>query len=167
METKSRMDKTNVIAEVFIIVGAVGLLLMTAIIGWQVYGRYVLNQSPDWSEQSALVLMIWYVCFASAAGVKEGFHIRIVAFENAASAKIAFVMRCISNLVICACGLAMAIWGTELVIGTWTHIVPTLGISRGAVYLALPISGFFIAFFSLEKLIQDKVNNVSSTQEDV
>ncbi|HWM28732.1 MAG TPA: TRAP transporter small permease subunit, partial [Woeseiaceae bacterium] len=49
----------------------IGLLLMTLIIGWQVFARYVLNDSPAWAEQAALLLMIWYVMFAAAAGVRE------------------------------------------------------------------------------------------------
>jgi len=44
------------------LLSAIGLILMTLIVGWQVFGRYVLNQSPDWSEQAALALMIWYIC---------------------------------------------------------------------------------------------------------
>jgi hypothetical protein len=51
--------------------GAAGLVLMTAIIGWQVFGRFVLGSSPSWAEQAALILMIWYVFFAAAAGVRE------------------------------------------------------------------------------------------------
>ena len=45
-----------------------GLLLMTGIVAWQVFARYVLNASPAWAEQAALLLMIWYVFFAAAAG---------------------------------------------------------------------------------------------------
>jgi TRAP-type C4-dicarboxylate transport system permease small subunit len=63
--------------------GAAGLVLMTAIIGWQVFGRFVLGSSPAWAEQAALILMIWYVFFAAAAGVREGFHIRILALQSA------------------------------------------------------------------------------------
>ena len=58
-------------------VASIGLLLMTAIIVVQVFSRYVLNDSPVWAEQAALLLMIWYVFIAAAAGVREGFHIRI------------------------------------------------------------------------------------------
>ena len=60
---------------------------MTGIIGWQVFGRFVLNSSPSWSEQAALMLMIWYVFLAAAAGICEGFHIRITLFEDSLSAK--------------------------------------------------------------------------------
>ena len=62
--------------------GALGLVVMTAIVGWQVFGRFVLDSSPSWTEQASLVLMIWYVMFAAAAGVYEGFHIRIALIEE-------------------------------------------------------------------------------------
>ena len=61
---------------------AVGLVAMAVIVIWQVFGRFVLDSSPSWTEQAALVLMIWYVMFASAAGVHEGFHIRIALLKG-------------------------------------------------------------------------------------
>ena len=53
------------------------LVLMTIIITVQVFGRYVLNASPVWAEQAALLILIWCVFMAAAAGMREGFHIRI------------------------------------------------------------------------------------------
>ena len=70
------------LSRLLIAFGAIGLLAMTAIIGWQVFGRLVLNSSPSWTEQASLILMIWYVMFAAAAGVYEGFHIRIALLEE-------------------------------------------------------------------------------------
>jgi len=62
--------------------GSVGLVLMAIIVGWQVFGRFVLQSSPSWTEQASLVLMIWYVMFVTAAGVYEEFHIRITLLEE-------------------------------------------------------------------------------------
>ena len=78
---------THASADILVKTAAIGLVAMTLIAGWQVFGRYVLNSSPSWSEQAALTLMIWYVSLAAAAGVREGFHIRIAAVENAVGAK--------------------------------------------------------------------------------
>ncbi|MBX2848463.1 MAG: TRAP transporter small permease [Acidiferrobacterales bacterium] len=158
---------THKLANLFIVIGAIGLLIMTAIVSWQVFGRYVLQESPDWSEQTALVLMIWYVLFAAAAGVREGFHIRIEAFEKALPKAVGNAMRLFANVVVGLCGVAMLIWGTQLVIGTWPHVVPTLGISRGAVYIALPISGALIALFSVERIILDLSKRSNNRQETV
>jgi len=128
---------------------------MTFIIGWQVFGRYILNSSPSWSEQAALTLMIWLVFLAGAAGVRDGFHIRIIAVENALSQSRRKAMRKMSHMIVGLCGLAMLYWGAELVIRTWSHVIPSLGLPRGVAYLGIPISGALIALFSIEKILWD------------
>ena len=157
---------TNTAANIFITAGAFGLFAMTIIIGWKIFGRYVLGSTPNWAEQSALVLMIWYVLFAAAAGVREGFHIRIVALENALSLNYQKKLRVFGDIVVGVCGVSMLVWGSQLVIGTWSHTVPTLGIPRGAVYLALPIAGSLIALFSLERIVEEFVSDTSINKEN-
>ncbi|MDJ0921861.1 MAG: TRAP transporter small permease [Henriciella sp.] len=130
-----------------------GLVIMTLIIGWQVFGRYVLNASPAWSEQAALVLMIYYVLFAAAAGVREGFHIRLSMVADRIEGWPGQAMRIAAHGVVCLFGIAMAFWGAELVARTWAHDIPTLGLPRGFAYLPLPISGGLIAFFAAEHML--------------
>jgi TRAP-type C4-dicarboxylate transport system permease small subunit len=135
-------------------VGAAGLVAMTGIVGWQVFGRYVLNSSPSWSEQASLTLMIWYVSFAAAAGVREGFHIRILAVQNAAPPKLRDALKTVADLAVGALGVAMAVWGGELVGRTWSHEIPTLGLPRGVAYLPLPIAGALMTLFALERILE-------------
>jgi TRAP-type C4-dicarboxylate transport system permease small subunit len=130
-----------------------GLLIMTAIIGWQVFARYVLNASPAWAEQAALLLMIWYVMFAAAAGVREGFHIRIAVVENALPVGAQKLVRTLAHLLVALFGLAMLVWGTELVRETWEHDIPTLGLPRGVAYLPMPLSAILIVAFSIEHIV--------------
>lgn len=145
---------TRVAADLLVKAAAFGLVLMTVIVGWQVFGRYVLNSTPSWSEQAALTLMIWYVALAAAAGVRQGFHIRIVALEEAVSPSVRKWMQIISNSIVGLCGAAMFLWGGELVLRTWSHVVPSLGIPRGLTYLALPLSGALMALFALEQVLE-------------
>lgn len=163
MKTLAKL--THHAANVLLYAAAGGLVLMTVIVGWQVFGRYVLNSSPSWSEQASLTLMIWYVAFAAAAGVREGFHIRIVAVEAAVSPRLAKGMRLASNLVVMLCGIAMAVWGGELVARTWTHVIPSLGISRGFAYLGLPIAGVLIVLFGFERILEELSNENRETEE--
>lgn len=114
----------------------------------------MLNASPSWSEQASLVLMIWYVSFAAAAGVKEGFHIRISALVNALPAGPQKLINIGAQLVVALVGVAMAVWGGELITRTWEHVIPTLGIPRGAAYLPLPVSGALITLFALENILE-------------
>jgi len=133
----------------------IGLLIMTAIIAAQVFARYVLNDSPAWAEQAALLLMIWYVFIAAAAGVREGFHIRIAVFADSLPQKIRHVVLVIGHAVVVAFGIAMAYFGVELSIATWQHVIPTLGISRGYAYIPIAISGVLITGFAIEQLIAE------------
>ena len=158
-----RLKRVNAAASALLLrAGAIGLVAMTAIIGWQVFGRYVLNSSPSWAEQTALLLMIWYVFFAAAAGVREGFHIRILAMEALLPERGRRIMRLLAHLVVGACGVAIAIWGSELVARTWGHVIPTLGLSRGFAYLPLPLSGVLIAFFTVELILEDAAGQRSA-----
>jgi TRAP-type C4-dicarboxylate transport system permease small subunit len=139
---------------------------MTAVVAWQVIGRYILSSSPSWTEQAAQVLMIWFAFLAAAAGVREGFHIRIVALEEAVGPRVRRVMQATGSLVVAACGLAMLVLGGELVLRTWSHTVPSLGIPRGLAYLGLPISGALIFAFALEKLVAPEAGVASSEARD-
>jgi TRAP-type C4-dicarboxylate transport system permease small subunit len=150
---REAINKASLAASRLLIgIAAAGLIAMTLIIGWQVLGRYVLGASPSWSEQAAQVLMIWFAFLAAAAGVREGFHIRIVALEEAATPRIRRAMQIMASLVVGGCGLAMLVLGGELVIRTWSHTIPSLGLSRGVGYLGLPISGGLILVFALEQM---------------
>ncbi|MEM8981783.1 MAG: TRAP transporter small permease [Pseudomonadota bacterium] len=141
----------------------IGLLVMTAIIALQVFARYVLNDSPAWAEQAALLLMIWYVFIAAAAGVREGFHIRIAVFVDNLPTPLRRPVTLLAHLVVIGFGLAMAIFGVELARETWQHVIPTLGIPRGYAYIPIAISGVLITGFAIERLVAElRVAEVSS-----
>jgi TRAP-type C4-dicarboxylate transport system permease small subunit len=146
---------TKMASNLLIWVAGFGLIAMTAIVAYQVFGRYILKSSPSWSEQAALTLMIWFVTLAAAGGVHEGFHIRITAIEDILPPKASKFMRIIANLIVGAIGAAMLIWGGELVSRTWEHVIPSLGLSRGLAYLGIPLAGGLITLFSLERILEE------------
>lgn len=133
-----------------------GLIAMTAIIGWQVFGRFVLGSSPSWTEQASLVLMIWYVFFAAAAGVYEGFHIRIELLETLANPQNARRIRIAVQLIVAGLGLVLLVFGSQLVWLVRDHVIPSLGISRAVAYVPMPISGLLMAIFALAQARNDR-----------
>ena len=130
-----------------------GLVGMTAIITWQVFARYVLNAAPSWTEQASLLLMLWFILFAAAAGVREGFHIRLTLFEESLSGKRNRALRLFCHGVVFFFGAAMAWAGGGLVVETWSHVIPTLGLSRGLAYAPVAISGALIALYAAELVV--------------
>jgi TRAP-type C4-dicarboxylate transport system permease small subunit len=134
---------------------AIGLVSMAAIVIWQVFGRFVLDSSPSWTEQAALVLMIWYVMFASAAGVHEGFHIRIALLEERLGPR-ASGLRRVTALIVLGLGLVLLVYGAALVWHVRGNAMPALGISRAVAYIPMPIAGLLMALFALPQVRDGK-----------
>lgn len=142
-------------SRVALALSATGLSAMVAIICYQVFARYVLNASPSWSEQAALLLMIYFVLFAAAVGIREGFHIRITFLEDRLGETLRRGLRLANHFLVGLFGLAMAAGGAELIEVTSGHTLATLGISRAWAYLPMAAAGVLIFFFSLEHMIAE------------
>ena len=128
---------------------AAGLVLMTAVIAWQVFARYVLNDSPPWSEAAALVIMAYFVLLAAAVGVWERFHLGFRLFVSMLPLRPKRAVFMIGQLLIMAFGGAMAFNGMALVNYTASHVIPTLGVSRSVAYWPFVICGGLIVLFAL------------------
>ena len=138
---------------------AIGLVAMTAIIGWQVFGRYLLGSAPSWAEQAALFLMLWFILFAAAAGVREGFHIRLSLLQDSLGETRRRLLSLVCHVVVLLFGLGMVWGGAELALATWQHDIPTLGLPRGLSYIPLPTAGVLIMFFSVEHMLAERAGS--------
>lgn len=134
-------------------IAGIGLVFMTAIVAWQVFCRYVLNDSPSWSEPGAVILMSWFIFLGAAVGVREnnhmGFDVLLYVLPKAGKKW----LRMISDVVIFAFGIGMIWYGISLVMLTWNTIMPALGISGAWDYAPLVGGGVLICIFALERII--------------
>lgn len=132
---------------------AAGLVLMTVVIGIQVFGRYVLNSSPNWSEKFCLLLMIYYIMFAAAAGVHDRTHIGLTFLATVLPDRVKRVTDLFVALSLALFGCGMTFFGWQMVQSTWTHVIPTLGLSVGLSYLPFPLAGLLFILFSVEHIL--------------
>jgi len=135
-------------------ISGIGLTLMTAFVAWQVFGRYVLNQSPSWTEPASLLLMSWFILLGSAAGVREGNHLGFETALHYAPSGLRQIMLAVTEVLVIGFGGAMAWYGTDLAAGTWSAAMPGLPIPQGMDYVPLAVGGVLITLFSLEKLVR-------------
>ncbi|MGL5734728.1 MAG: TRAP transporter small permease, partial [Beijerinckiaceae bacterium] len=98
---------------------AAGLVLMTIFVAWQIFGRYVLNDSPSWTEPGSLLLMSWFIVLGAAVGVREGDHLGFDIGLHYASPPVRKAMQTLTYGLVIAFGIAMAVYGGELAAGTW------------------------------------------------
>ena len=65
--------------------GIAGMIALISAVTWQVFGRYVLNDTPTWAESLALLLVLYVTMLGTAVGVRDAGHIGL---ESEASTSI-------------------------------------------------------------------------------
>src|SRR5438045_8417824 len=63
-----------------VIVAGVALVLISAVIPWAVFTRYVLNSAASWPEPAAVLLTIVLTFFGAAACYRRGRHLNVSLF---------------------------------------------------------------------------------------
>jgi TRAP-type C4-dicarboxylate transport system permease small subunit len=134
-------------------IAGIGMVLMTVIIGWQVFARYVLNNTPSWSEPLSLFLMLWFILLGAAVGVRESVHLGLDIVRYAMPPSIQKLMDLLSLGLIVLFGMAMAFYSTLLSVGTWSATIPVLGWPGGVDFIPMIVGGVMITIFSLERFV--------------
>ena len=74
------------------IVAGVALVAMTLLLGYQVFGRYVLNNTPTWVDPLSLLLVMLIAFLGAGIGVYEHTHLSVVGVRKMVATKIRSVM---------------------------------------------------------------------------
>jgi len=136
-----------------LLVAGAGVVVMTVLVFWSIFGRYVLNDTPTWTEPAVLLLMSWFILLGSATGVRERSHIGFEIGLAASPPPLRFVLKLVTEILLIGFGLAMLAYGSQLAAGTWAAVTPMIGISQGWDYVPIAVGGALIALFSLERLL--------------
>ena len=146
---------TSRLAWLSVRLSAAGMLVMTAVIIWQVWGRYVLNDTPDWAERTALLLVLYFALIAAAAGVRNRGHLSIVFLQDMLPRRARFALIGLCHLLVAGFGVGMVWYGYQLAAATWNQTIPTVGLPAGFTYIPIPLSGVLITLFAVEHMLND------------
>ena len=136
------------------ILTGVGLVVLTVIFGWLVFGRYVLNATPTWVEQVSLLLVMLITFLGAAVGIHENTHLGVSYFREIASP---LVRRCsvlLSHLSLACFGLVMMWNSYKLAVFKWGSLIPLIHVPEGLRAVPITICGGLIFLFSLGHLIK-------------
>jgi len=129
------------------------LVAMALIQAWQVFARYVLNDSPGWTEPLALLLMSFAVMFGAAVAVRRETHFAFQSFRDVAPGPLQWLMKSISRLIAAASGAGLMILGGVLMIDEWPVAMAGAPLPAGLKFAGLCVGGALILLFSLERLL--------------
>jgi TRAP-type C4-dicarboxylate transport system permease small subunit len=132
----------------------VSLVVLTIIFGWLVFGRYVLNATPTWVEQAALLLVMTIAFLGAAVGIHENTHLSVTLFRDLANRHLRQVMVVASDLLLMVFGALMFWQGAKLTAFKWGSMIPLIQLPEGLRSLPLTLGGLLIVLFTLGHLMR-------------
>jgi TRAP-type C4-dicarboxylate transport system permease small subunit len=137
-----------------VIVGVIALILISAVIPWAVFTRYVLNSAASWPEPAAVLLTILLTFIGAAAGYRFNVHMNLSFFVEQLPEPLQVVVNLIVQLLMALVAVFMTVWGFRLVGVTWHNTIPDFpALSVGVTYLPIPIGGACLLLFIVERMI--------------
>jgi TRAP-type C4-dicarboxylate transport system permease small subunit len=136
-----------------VIIGCTALALISAIIPWAVFTRYVLNSAASWPEPMAVLLTIVLTFIGAAAGYRLNLHMNVAFFADMLPARLRGLLDLVVQLLMALVAIFMMVWGGRLVEVTWHNSIADFpNLSVGVTYLPIPIGGMCLLLFIVERI---------------
>ncbi len=140
---------------------AAAMALLVIVVAWQVITRFILNNPSSWTEELAIYMMIWVGLLGAAVALNRKAHLGIDYFVGKLKIKFRLYVELLVYLCIAAFAILVLLIGGYNIVTFYLsepQLSPALGINVAYVYLAIPISGFFISFYSIEFFLETLIN---------
>ena len=128
------------------------LVIITLIVPYGVFTRYVLNSAASWPEPMAVLLMIVVSFLSAVVCYREHLHIGVGVLPGFLHGPAKRILGMFLEACMLATNVFMMVWGLKLVQTTWYQGIAEFPIvSAGMAYLPIPIGGALTALFVIER----------------
>jgi TRAP-type C4-dicarboxylate transport system permease small subunit len=139
---------------VCIVVAGSALVLISAVIPWAVFTRYVLNSAASWPEPTAVLLTIVLTFIGAAACYRRRLHMNVSFFVQMFPSPLRMLTELLAELLVATMALFMVIYGEKLVAATWYNSIADFpSLSVGVTYLPIPAGGAILLLFVIERVV--------------
>ena len=130
------------------------LVIITLIVPYGVFTRYVLNSAASWPEPLAVLLMIVLSFLSAVVCYREHLHIGVGVLPGLLAQPWKSLLGWLLEICMLATNLFMVVWGIKLVEATWYQSIAEFPIvTAGMTYLPIPIGGALTVLFVIERLL--------------
>jgi TRAP-type C4-dicarboxylate transport system permease small subunit len=130
------------------------VLVMSLIIPWGVFTRYVLGTGSRWPEPVAILMMVVFTFIGAAAGYRANVHIAVGILTERLPHRLRPMFATIVNLMMVVACLFVAWYGTRLSLATMGQSIAELPwLPVGATYAWLPIGSIATLLFIIERMV--------------
>lgn len=152
----------DVLYFICVLIAGTALVIMSAIISWGVFTRYVLGRGSFWPEPISIFLAIQLTFYGAAACYRAGTHIWLRMFVEMLPPAWRRFQTYFVHALMAGISLFMVTYGASLVKTTFFQSYPEFQYIRvGVAYSAIPIAGLITFLFVIENAF-----NISSSKTD-
>lgn len=133
---------------------------------WQVFTRLVLKDPSTVTEELATFMLMWVALLGAAVAMGRGAHLGIDYFVGKLPLRVRLATEAFVFFAVAAFSLlVMVVGGADLVASNFElgQVSPALHVNMGYVYLAVPISGFFLTLYAIVGLVE-RLQTLSRSQ---
>ena len=133
------------------------LAIMVMNVLWQVASRFLLKDPSAFTDELSRYLLIWVGLIGAAYASGKGMHVAIALLERRLSQRLLKAQKLLIQILVLGFGSTVLILGGVRLVYISFHLGQTssaMQIPLGYVYLALPISGLLIGFYSILDILK-------------
>lgn len=129
------------------------IVIMTIVVPWGVFTRYVLNSASSWPEPLSIQLVILFTFLAGAACYRGNVHIAVSMLVDTMPPLGRQISNAVRDIVMALISLFAIFWGIKLCEATWLNTIAEFPwLSVGVSYMPIPIGGFITLLFVIEQV---------------
>lgn len=147
----------DAVHRVCVIIASSCLVIITLIIPYGVFTRYVLNSAASWPEPIATLLMIVMSFFAAIVCYREYLHIGVGVLPAFLKEPYKTYLGWFLEACMLITNMFMLVWGLKLVQTTWYQWIAEFPLmSVGLSYAPIPLCGGITILFIIERMLTQK-----------
>jgi TRAP-type C4-dicarboxylate transport system permease small subunit len=134
-------------------IAGVVMLVMTIIIPYGVFMRYVMNAPASWPEPAGILMMVLFSFVGGAAAYRAKAHIAVATVLNMVNDANRERLERAADVGMGIIGIFMVKWGVQLVQTVWQNTIAEFPeLSAGVTYIPIPVAGVVTLLFCIERL---------------
>lgn len=117
------------------------LVAITLVTVAQVFLRFVLNSPTSWSEEIALLFLIWFGLLAVAVGIRRHEHVAITFLRDLLPLRAALFLDYLAQLAMAGFMFSVMYYGQDLIALTGVQVLPASGLPKSLLYMPAIVGG--------------------------
>ena len=135
-------------------VAGISIFVMSLIIPWGIFTRYVLGTGSQWPEPIAILLMVIFTFFGAAVAYRAGAHIAVAMVTSRLTDAQRHVLTWFVHVCMLMVAIFMTFYGFRLCSETWNQNIGEIPwMPVGLTYAPVPLGGCITLIFILEHMI--------------